>query len=74
MSSPHWLTAHAHPQGHSQGGGVADAMLPESILAPAISMIRADEDGGGAKTAEQRLKLMIHPAQAGTLTPTTLPG
>jgi hypothetical protein len=74
MSGRHWLTTHAQKQGHREGGGVADAVLPETVFTPAIAVIGAGEDRGTREASQQRRQLRIHPFEAGALATGTLGG
>ena len=49
---------------------MADAVLPKTIFAPAISMICGENDSGCPKTFQQRFQQSIRMLQTGTL-PTT---
>ena len=66
------LTTHPQPQGNGECGGMTDAVFPQAILTPAITVIGTDQQGGTKKTTHQGSELLIHPAQAGLLTPGTL--
>lgn len=48
---------------------MADPMLPEAIFTPTVAVIGANEHGVIGEMLQKRLKLAIHPLEAGTLAP-----
>ena len=65
------FTTHPQPERNSEGGGMTDAVLPQTILSPAITVIGTDQQSGTEKSTYKGSKLLIHPRQAGLLTPGT---
>jgi len=51
---------------------MTDAVLPQTIFSPAITVIGTDQNSGAEKSTHQRSELLIHPRQAGLLTPGAL--
>ena len=66
------FTTHPQPERNSEGGGMTDAVLPQTILSPAITVIGTDQQSGTEKSTYKGSKLLIHPRQAGLLTPGAL--
>ena len=66
------FTTHPQPERNSEGGGMTDAVLPQTVFPPAVTMIGTDQECGAEKSTHQGSELMIHPRQAGLLTPGAL--
>lgn len=63
------FTAHPQQQWHRERGWMANPMLPEAIFPPTVAVIGTNERGLIGEILEQRLKLVIHPLEAGALAP-----
>ena len=65
-------TAVAQQQRNGECGGMADAVLPEAVLTPTVTVIGAHHHRGIVKTRQQRTELRINPFQTQPLTAGTL--
>ena len=59
-------------KGHIHDCGVMDAVLPQTILTPCITMIRAHQGVCVCKALEERSESRIHPLETGQLSPCAL--